>query len=79
MVKVKIYNRRFLTLHNISTRNTLKMDLSVMKNTFFQRNGVSGPKRYFPKLIESCSFMPTYQLIKLIGLLCWTKKVSFSS
>ena len=30
-----------------------------MKNTFFQWNGVLGPKRYFTELIASCSLMPT--------------------
>jgi hypothetical protein len=35
-----------------------------MKNTFVQWNGVLGPKRYFPKLIASFSFMPTEPNIK---------------
>ena len=29
------------------------------KHFFFFRNGVKGPKSYFPKFIASCSFMPT--------------------
>ena len=38
--------------------------VSCMRD-FFQRNGVSGTKRYFPKLIASCFFLPTYRLIML--------------
>ena len=42
----------------------LKNLLKCHEKQFLQCNGVSGPKRYFPKLI---------------GSLCWTKKVCFYS
>ena len=38
--------KRLMTLHNIFTQNTRKIELSVMSHTFFKkRNGVLGPKK----------------------------------
>ena len=38
-----------------------KLSVLELGQTFFfsQQNGVLGPKRFFPELIASCSFMPT--------------------
>ena len=53
------------------------MDLSTMKNPFFSTEWCFRAKKICSKI--DCQLLLYAKLIKLIGLLCWTKKVSFSS
>ena len=58
--------KHFLTLHNIFTQNTSKVDLRVMKNTFFNEMVVWGQKK---KSKIDCELLLHATFTKLCGSL----------